>query len=181
MSFLSTGSGCIGFTGGGGTDEKSGEHLDISSNNNTLSPHNTLHLNPNNPRARVISLSRSHRLSGVEVWEDSHRHPLAVPPPSFDDDDDNDGGRGSEVRDEDGVCVEQVKELEPGLGEKEDVEGIEALLEKDAVLPSVVVVPEVHEGVTPTAGGAGHGKESNSGSTNSRTGSLREPKSAGRK
>ncbi len=142
MSFLSPGSGSIGSTGGGGgTDEKSIEHHDINSvsnNNNTLSPHNTLHLNPNNPRARVISLSRSHRLSGVEVWEDSHRHPFAVPPSS---DEDNDG-RDSEVRDEDGVVVEQVKELEPGLGEEEEVEGIEALLEEEVVLPSVVVVPK---------------------------------------
>ncbi|KAF5359660.1 hypothetical protein D9756_002896 [Leucocoprinus leucothites] len=120
------------------------------------------------PRTRVISLSsrtHSHRLSGVEAWGESHRH-IVVPS------DDSELNATTLHTVEDGG----VKELE---GE-EDV-GIEALLEKEVPALPIPVPINPH---TPEASG-GHVKESSAGSTgsggsvaHSRSGSLREPKSA---
>ncbi|KAF9448485.1 hypothetical protein P691DRAFT_39409 [Macrolepiota fuliginosa MF-IS2] len=118
---------------------------------------------PSHPhRTRVISLSsrtHSHRLSGVEVWGENHRH-IVVPP----DEELDVQYNAEEVN---------VKEVE---GEEEV--GIEALLEKETPDLSMPVPEENGNG-----NGNGHGREgSGSGSTgsvvHSRAGSLREPKSA---
>lgn len=118
------------------------------------------------PRTRVISLSsrtHSHRLSGVEVWGENHRH-IVVPP---------DEEEGAHRNAEDAI----VKEYEA-----EEEVGIEALLEKEApALPIPVPLSVPKEDVKE---GSGHGKEASAGSVgggsvaHSRTGSLREPKSA---
>ena len=127
------------------------------------------------PRTRVISVStqiHSHRLSGVEAWGENHRHAVVPSSPSLD---------SSTLPFVEG---QGVKELE---GEEEM--GIEALLEKEVTTFSIPVPVQNSNPILGSDAGTNGadlkqsdmgivGSDGTESLANSRSGSLREPKSA---